>query len=179
MKTCCNQEDKKSKVQGQADKSIHRSKRCGQPEAVKRCKRFRTAYALIDVRVPQQPPNRPTIKNKKKIANRPPRLCRRRQTLNNLARVYTIAKTGPLRRIIRAVCRAPLINRVLGALWSKNTRYVMTQDHENNGGDVWATREGQESVVAAMEEAFMLGATLPDMGCIVPFGGVVEFIPGR
>jgi hypothetical protein len=59
----------------------------------------------------------------------------------------------------------------------KNTRYVMTQDSKQ-WADVWASREGQESVVAAMEEAFMLGATLPDMGCIVPFGGVVEFIPG-
>jgi hypothetical protein len=59
----------------------------------------------------------------------------------------------------------------------KNTRYVMTQDSKQ-WADVWATREGQESVVAAMEEAFMLGATLPDMGCIVPYGGVVEFIPG-
>lgn len=59
----------------------------------------------------------------------------------------------------------------------KNTRYVMKQSGKA-WDKVWSTKEGQESIIEAMEEAFMLGATLPDMGCLVPFGSVVEFIPG-
>jgi hypothetical protein len=58
----------------------------------------------------------------------------------------------------------------------KNVRYV--QSLTGNAYDkTWKTKEGQDSWVSAMEDALMLGATLPDMGCIVPFGDVVEFIP--
>jgi hypothetical protein len=58
----------------------------------------------------------------------------------------------------------------------KNVRYV--QSLTGTAYDrTWKTKEGQDSWVNAMEDALILGATLPDMGCIVPFGDVVEFIP--
>jgi len=58
----------------------------------------------------------------------------------------------------------------------KTTRYVMGLSGDS-WAKVWATPEGRDSIIAAMEEAFQLGATLPDMGCMVPFGGIAEFIP--
>lgn len=58
----------------------------------------------------------------------------------------------------------------------KSVRYVLGLSGDA-WAKVWATPEGRESIVAALEEAFMLGATLPDMGCFVPYGGVAEFIP--
>jgi len=58
----------------------------------------------------------------------------------------------------------------------KTTRYVMGLSGDS-WNKVWATPEGRDSIIAAMEEAFQLGATLPDMGCLVPYGGIAEFIP--
>ncbi len=58
----------------------------------------------------------------------------------------------------------------------KSVRYVLGLSGES-WAKVWATQEGRESIIAALEDAFMLGATLPDMGCFVPYGGVAEFIP--
>lgn len=58
----------------------------------------------------------------------------------------------------------------------KTTRYVMGLSGDA-WAKVWATPEGRDSIIAAMEEAFQLGATLPDMGCLVPYGGIAEFIP--
>jgi len=58
----------------------------------------------------------------------------------------------------------------------KTTRYVMGLSGDS-WNKVWATPEGRDSIIAAMEEAFQLGATLPDMGCMVPYGGIAEFIP--
>lgn len=58
----------------------------------------------------------------------------------------------------------------------KNVRYVQSLTGASYD-KTWKTKEGQDSWVNAMEDALILGATLPDMGCIVPFGDVVEFIP--
>ena len=58
----------------------------------------------------------------------------------------------------------------------KNVRYVQSLTGKSYD-ETWTTKEGQESWLAALENALILGATLPDMGCIVPFGKVVEFIP--
>lgn len=58
----------------------------------------------------------------------------------------------------------------------KNVRYVQSLTGKAYD-ETWTTKEGQESWLAALEDALILGATLPDMGCIVPFGKVVEFIP--
>ena len=57
----------------------------------------------------------------------------------------------------------------------KNTvRYCVKAEHIK---DCWKTLEGQESIVHGIEEALALGAELGKTGSLVPFGGVVEFIP--
>lgn len=66
----------------------------------------------------------------------------------------------------------PAFNRMI----QKNLRYV-TNQKDKNFLACWKTKEGAESIIYAMEEAFQLGAVMPEMGCMVPFGGVVEFIP--
>lgn len=58
----------------------------------------------------------------------------------------------------------------------KNVRYVQNLPAEQYG-KVLASESGRQSLIEALEEAFMMGATLPDMGCIVPYGEVAEFIP--
>jgi len=63
-----------------------------------------------------------------------------------------------------------------GMMIKKNVRYAQSLTGQSYD-KTWTTPEGQASWVSAMEDALMLGATLPDMGCIVPFGSVVEFIP--
>jgi hypothetical protein len=64
----------------------------------------------------------------------------------------------------------------LTRLVKNNCRYVMLQD---SAGflKVWDTLEGQESIIHGLEEALALGASMPEMGYLVPFGSVVEFIP--
>lgn len=59
---------------------------------------------------------------------------------------------------------------------NRNVKYVV---QNKNPGIVklWNDREGQESIIRALEDAFELGATLPAMGSIVPFGTTCEFIP--
>lgn len=66
----------------------------------------------------------------------------------------------------------PMFDRMV----KKNVRYVMGLEG-NSWAKVWASEDGRESIKDALDEAFMLGATLPDMGCMVPFGEVCEFIP--
>ncbi len=58
-------------------------------------------------------------------------------------------------------------------LINKNAKYIMTANFK----DTWKTAEGQMSIVYAFLEAMYMGASLPDMGSIVPFGNIVEFIP--
>jgi len=172
LKTCCNQEVQKAKESnpdGSAKYTIwcETCGRIGTGATVKDSER-----SFDDWVNPEQttaPATQTPQKNKIAPApSAPP------TNPNNLP-AYIAAKTGEI-----AAITAPFMRKdkpAFSLMVKKNTRYVMTQDSKQ-WADVWATREGQESVVAAMEEAFMLGATLPDMGCIVPFGGVVEFIPG-
>ena len=172
MKTCCNQEVQKAKEvlpDGRAKYTIwcETCGRIGTGSTVKY-----SELAFDDWVGPEQATTPVTqTKQKNKIApapSAPP------TSPNNLP-AYIAAKTGEI-----ATITAPFMRKdrpAFSLMVEKNTRYVMKQESKQ-WTEVWATREGQESVIAAMEEAFMLGATLPDMGCIVPFGGVVEFIPG-
>ncbi|MBE3065152.1 MAG: hypothetical protein IMZ69_09070, partial [Spirochaetes bacterium] len=58
----------------------------------------------------------------------------------------------------------------------RNVRYVV--NNKNPGFlKLWTTPEGQASIIEQLEEAFSMGATLPEMGSLVPFGTVCEFIP--
>jgi hypothetical protein len=58
----------------------------------------------------------------------------------------------------------------------KNVRYISGL----SGGTwtkIWSSPEGRESIEYALSEALYHAATLPDMGSIVPFGSIAEFIP--
>jgi len=73
----------------------------------------------------------------------------------------------------------PFVGRNQSALTRlvKNTcRYIMSQKG-TTWDRVWGTLEGQESIVHGLEESLTLGASMPEMGYLVPFGAVVEFIP--
>jgi hypothetical protein len=41
----------------------------------------------------------------------------------------------------------------------------------------WSTPEGQDSITKALEDSFWMGAMMPEMGSIVPYGSTCEFIP--
>lgn len=56
----------------------------------------------------------------------------------------------------------------------KNVNYIATADFKK----AWDTDEGRISIVEAFTEALYYGCMLGEMGDIVPFGNVVEFIPG-
>lgn len=74
---------------------------------------------------------------------------------------------------------APFVANDKGAfqrMVDRNTRYIVNQK-SSNWLKVWGNEEGQQSIVYALEDAYMLGASLPEMGAIVPFGNVAEFIP--
>ena len=58
----------------------------------------------------------------------------------------------------------------------KNIRYVSGLTCKS-WDKIWNTPEGQESISNALAEAHYYASTLPDMGSIVPFGTVAEFIP--
>jgi hypothetical protein len=55
----------------------------------------------------------------------------------------------------------------------KNAKYILKADLKK----AWDTSEGRQSIVDAYGEALYFGATLPEMGSIVPFKDIVEFIP--
>lgn len=56
----------------------------------------------------------------------------------------------------------------------KNLKYIVRHPGLDK---VWASEEGRESIIEALEEALYIGATLPEMGSIVPYGSIAEFIP--
>ena len=61
-------------------------------------------------------------------------------------------------------------------LIEKNVKYLMSAELK----DAWNNPEGIQSVIDAFMEAMYMGASLPEMGAIVPFGKIntiVEFIP--
>jgi len=55
----------------------------------------------------------------------------------------------------------------------RNIQHAVNADF----GEAWKTEDGRKSITDALEESFYYGATLPEMGSLVPFGGTVEFIP--
>lgn len=59
----------------------------------------------------------------------------------------------------------------------KNLRYVSNLSGKS-WDKIWNTQEGQESISYALSESLYHAAILPEMGSIVPFGSVAEFIPG-
>jgi hypothetical protein len=59
----------------------------------------------------------------------------------------------------------------------KNLRYVSNLSG-SSWDKIWKTPEGQESINYALSESLYHAAILPEMGSIVPFGGIAEFIPG-
>lgn len=78
-----------------------------------------------------------------------------------------------------AALTMPFIARdkpALTRLIKNNVRYIVIQSRDTMAA-AWETKEGQESIVIALEEAMAIGAELGKTGSIVPFGSVVEFIP--
>ena len=74
---------------------------------------------------------------------------------------------------------APFVSRDLPRfddMINRNIRYIMNNKDEKFIA-CFKTEEGGLSITEAFRDAISLGATLPSMGSIVPFGGVVEFIP--
>jgi len=69
-----------------------------------------------------------------------------------------------------AYIEKPNITRMI----EKNLKYIARHAGLEKA---WATDEGRESIVEALEEALYIGATLPEMGSIVLFGSTAEFIP--
>ena len=67
----------------------------------------------------------------------------------------------------------PALTRLL----KNNLRHVMLRSKDSSFARVWQTSEGVESLIFAIEEAMALGAEMPKMGSLVPFGTTVEFIP--
>ena len=66
----------------------------------------------------------------------------------------------------------PLFNYMI----KRNVEYVMSLKGQAYD-KIWETKEGQESYLKAFEYFLLLGASLPEMGSIVPAGSVVIPIP--
>jgi hypothetical protein len=77
---------------------------------------------------------------------------------------------------ITAVSAAFVERPALLQMVKRNVRYVVTNKTQGFL-KLWSHPEGQESIIRALEDAFSLGATLPEMGSIVPYGTTCEFIP--
>jgi hypothetical protein len=82
---------------------------------------------------------------------------------------------------------SPIVTRKKGAferMVTKNVRYITNQT-DPYFLNAWKSDEGQASIIEALEEAFHIGATLPDMGYIIPFADkktgktTVTFIPSK
>ena len=91
----------------------------------------------------------------------------------NFERVAMLARTAMERKAAPFVSSdRPALDRLI----KKNVEYVSSLCGKGYD-DVWATEEGRESMMKALEESIELGATLPEMGSIVPYGGTAELIP--
>lgn len=71
-----------------------------------------------------------------------------------------------------AFMERPALKRMI----DRNVRYVM-QQKTPAWNRAWETPEGRHSIVEALEDSFIMGASMPEMGSIVPYGQVVEFVP--
>ncbi len=70
---------------------------------------------------------------------------------------------------------SPAVDRPkMKTLIAKNVRYIQNATQLSKA---WTTDQGQDSIIAAYEDALILGAELGQMGDIVPFGDICEFIP--
>lgn len=85
-----------------------------------------------------------------------------------LSRIHELSHLPPA----TVINTRPALTRLI----TNNCRYVMNRD-EPKFRDCWKTEQGQESIVVAIEEALMLACELGKTGSLVPYGGVVEFIP--
>lgn len=169
MKTCCNQEVKKAKETGDGGTTKYTiwCESCGRIGTGATVKESEEAFDSWGETAPTAGTTNKIAPVHQQASVTPP------NNPKNLP-AYIAAKTGELATITAPFMRSD--RTAFSLMVKKNTRYVMSQD-SSQWKEAWSTPEGQESIVAAMEEAFMLGATLPDMGCIIPFGGIVEFIP--
>ena len=164
MKTCCNQEVQKAKEvlpDGSAKYTIwcETCGRIGTGATVKDSER-----SFDDWVNPEQPATPPATKNK--IA--PGQTTERGQYL-----IAALSNRGSFN------LAAPFVQSdkpALKMMIDKNIRYALSLKGEK-WDPIWNSIEGAESIIFAVEEALLLGATLPDMGCILPFGTVAGFIP--
>lgn len=169
MKTCCNQEVRKAKETGDGGTTKYTiwCESCGRIGTGATVKESEDAFDSWGETAPVTGTTNKIAPVHQQASVTPP------NNPKNLPE-YIAAKTGELATITAPFMRSD--RTAFSLMVKKNTRYVMSQD-SSQWKEAWSTPEGQESIVSAMEEAFMLGATLPDMGCIIPFGGIVEFIP--
>ena len=91
----------------------------------------------------------------------------------NFERVAMLAQSALERKA------APFIQSdhpALDRMIKKNVEYISSLS--GSGYDaVWASPEGRESLMKALEESIEIGATLPEMGSVVPYGNTAELIP--
>lgn len=72
---------------------------------------------------------------------------------------------------------APFLKlNALTRMIDRNVKYALSLK-SNAYNKTWNSPEGRDSWKKAIIESFVYGASLPEMGSIVPFGQVVEFIP--
>ena len=91
----------------------------------------------------------------------------------NFEKVAMLARSAIERKAAPFVASdRPALDRLI----KKNVEYISSLSGKGYD-DVWATEEGRESMMKALEESIEMGATLPDMGSVVPYGGTVELIP--
>ena len=91
----------------------------------------------------------------------------------NFERVAMLAQSALERKA------APFIQSdhpALDRMIKKNVQYVASLTGDKYDA-VWASPEGRESLMKALEESIEMGATLPEMGSVVPYGNTAELIP--
>jgi len=169
MKTCCNQEVKKSKTQGQDGQNIYTiwCETCGRTGSGKT---VQDSEASFDAWTnPEQAESPAPVKNK--IAPAPS--AHGQATERGQYLISALSNRGSFN------LAAPFVQSdkpALKMMIDKNIRYALGLKGEK-WDPIWNSVEGAESIIFAVEEALLLGATLPDMGCILPFGTVAVFIP--
>jgi len=91
----------------------------------------------------------------------------------NFERVAMLAQSALERKA------APFIQSdhpALDRMIKKNVQYVASLTGDKYDA-VWASPEGRDSLMKALEESIEMGATLPEMGSVVPYGNTAELIP--
>ena len=166
MKTCCNQEVRKAKEPGDGGTTKYTiwCESCGRIGTGSTVKESEEAFdSWGDTAPTTDTPNKiaPVHQQASKTTERGTYLI---NSLNNRGSIGLVA---------------PFVQHdrpALKMMIDKNIRYAMGLNGEK-WDQIWASEEGAESITFAVEEALLLGATMPDMGCILPFGTVAVFIP--